>query len=126
MPVTAILSTTLPASLLGKSRHASFFSSHTTTAFALASSVTTVSALRGYPAAPYFGALGGALAATTSVLRIAADLHYASDVLVGALVGTGVGAGLPLLIHSRLGQGLTITTVSASPTQTQIQVSGIF
>jgi len=27
------------------------------------------------------------------------DMHYASDVLVGAVVGTSVGLGVPLLHH---------------------------
>jgi membrane-associated phospholipid phosphatase len=36
--------------------------------------------------------------AATGYLRIAADRHYATDVLAGAAVGTGVGLGWPLLV----------------------------
>ena len=32
-------------------------------------------------------------------LRIAADKHYLSDVTVGAVLGTLIGAGIPLLFH---------------------------
>lgn len=39
------------------------------------------------------------LAATTGTLRIVGDRHYATDVLVGALIGFGVGYGLPVLLH---------------------------
>jgi len=39
------------------------------------------------------------LATATGTLRIAGDRHYATDVLVGALIGFGVGYGLPMLLH---------------------------
>jgi hypothetical protein len=39
------------------------------------------------------------LAAATGYLRIAADSHYFSDVLVGAAVGTAVGLLVPHLLH---------------------------
>jgi membrane-associated phospholipid phosphatase len=38
-------------------------------------------------------------AAAVGYLRIAADKHYFSDVMLGAIVGTALGAGLPLLFH---------------------------
>jgi hypothetical protein len=37
----------------------------------------------------------------TGVLRIMADRHYASDVLVGSALGAATGYGLPLLFHYR-------------------------
>lgn len=40
---------------------------------------------------------GYAVAATTASFRVLGDMHYASDVLTGALVGTIVGYGVPLL-----------------------------
>jgi hypothetical protein len=40
-----------------------------------------------------------ALASATGVLRIVADRHYASDVIVGAVMGLSVGYGLPWLLH---------------------------
>lgn len=84
-------------------RNLSFWSSHTAVTFCLAASATTVSFLRGYDQAPWVAAGGGALAATAGLLRIAADRHWATDVLVGMAVGTGIGIGLPLLLHPRAG-----------------------
>jgi len=40
---------------------------------------------------------GYAVAATTATFRVVSDVHYASDVLTGALLGTLVGYGVPLL-----------------------------
>ncbi|HVY26200.1 MAG TPA: phosphatase PAP2 family protein [Polyangiaceae bacterium] len=79
----------------------SFFSGHTTAAFALATSSATVASLRGYRLAPLLWGTGLTLAASVGYLRIAADKHYLSDVLTGALVGSIVGVGMPLLFHSR-------------------------
>ncbi len=77
----------------------SFFSGHTTLAFALAASSGTVASLRGYRWAPGIWAAGMALAATTGYLRIAADRHYFIDVMTGAVVGSAFGVGVPLLFH---------------------------
>ena len=41
--------------------------------------------------------------AVTGVTRVVADRHYASDVVVGAAIGFGVGYGLPRLLHYRAG-----------------------
>jgi hypothetical protein len=41
------------------------------------------------------------LASATGVLRIAADDHYASDVIVGALVGIAAGYLFPKLAYYR-------------------------
>ena len=41
--------------------------------------------------------------AVTGVTRVVADRHYASDVVVGAGIGFGVGYGLPWLLHYRAG-----------------------
>lgn len=40
---------------------------------------------------------GYAVAATTATFRVVSDVHYATDILTGALVGTVVGYGVPLL-----------------------------
>lgn len=52
---------------------------------------------------PDYAVCGGMLAAatTTSVLRLMADRHYLSDVLVGAAMGLGLGYGGPELLHYR-------------------------
>lgn len=91
--------------------HLSFFSGDTAWAFTMASSATTLAYLHGYESAPYIAVAGGTLALATGALRVAADMHWASDVLVGALVGTSVGVALPLLLHGRK----KATTVSVLP-----------
>lgn len=82
----------------------SFFSGHTTFAFAVATAAGTVSDLRGYESAPWVWGAGLTLAATTGYLRIAADRHYLTDVLVGAVVGAAAGVALPRLLHGREGE----------------------
>jgi membrane-associated phospholipid phosphatase len=77
----------------------SFFSGHTTAAFALAASSGTVATMRGYRWAPWVWAQGMTLAVATGYLRIAADRHYLSDVLTGMIVGAGLGATIPYLWH---------------------------
>ena len=41
------------------------------------------------------------MGATTGYLRIAANQHYFTDVLTGAVVGTGVGLAVPYTLHRR-------------------------
>jgi membrane-associated phospholipid phosphatase len=77
----------------------SFFSGHTTETFALAAAAGTVATMRGYREAPVVWGAGAVLAAATGYLRIAADAHWLTDVLVGAVIGAGIGVGVPLLFH---------------------------
>jgi membrane-associated phospholipid phosphatase len=79
----------------------SFYSAHTSLAFSLVAATATVAQLRGYRSAPYIWGLGIPLALATGYFRIAADRHYLTDVLVGALVSTAVGIALPRLLHGR-------------------------
>lgn len=65
----------------------SFFSGHTSSAFS--------SAAVGCVLDKNFCAPGYVLAAATGYLRIAADKHWASDVLMGAIVGTASGKFIP-------------------------------
>jgi membrane-associated phospholipid phosphatase len=88
----------------------SFYSAHTGLAFSLVAATATIAQLRGYKSAPYIWGLGLPLAAATGFFRIAADRHYLSDVLVGALISTAVGIALPRLLHGRR----TTDTSSAS------------
>jgi membrane-associated phospholipid phosphatase len=100
-----------PAAKHPRERYLSFYSSHAAAAFAAVSSVTSVSYLRGYDSAPYVALAGGVLGAGVGVLRIAADMHWATDVLVGAGVGTLVGMSVPLLLHRRTETSLTLVPV---------------
>jgi membrane-associated phospholipid phosphatase len=83
----------------------SFFSGHSAEAAALAAASGTVATMRGYRWAPITWAVGGALAAGTAYLRIAADEHWLTDVLVGLAVGVGVGFAVPYVFH-RPAEGL--------------------
>jgi membrane-associated phospholipid phosphatase len=81
----------------------SFFSGHTTATFAMAAAVGTVATMRGYRWAPVTWIAGGALAATTGYLRIAADKHWLTDVVTAVVVGTAVGIFVPVAFHSPRG-----------------------
>ena len=75
----------------------SFYSGHTTLAFALATSMGTVASMRRYRLAPLVWALGIPLATLTGLLRMSADRHYLTDVLTGAVLGGGMGFLGPFL-----------------------------
>lgn len=77
----------------------SFFSGHTTELFSLAVAAGTVAQMRRYRLAPVVWAVGGLLAVSTGYLRIAADKHYLTDVLVGMGVGSAVGFAVPYALH---------------------------
>lgn len=79
----------------------SFYSGHSALAFSIASAAGTVSTLRGYGSAPWVWAVGMTLATGVGYLRMAGDKHWLTDVVVGAAVGGGVGAAVPLLLHGR-------------------------
>jgi membrane-associated phospholipid phosphatase len=78
----------------------SFFSGHSTFAFTGAALICVhhfENDLLGSPWDALSCAGGYAVAATTSTFRVVSDVHYASDVILGALVGTAIGYGVPLL-----------------------------
>lgn len=107
----------------------SFFSGDTSLAFAVVSSATTLAYLRGYKAAPYVLALGGAIAVGTAYLRVAADMHWATDVLTGAAVGTGVGFSLPYFVHARrnaAGEGSFVVMPRIGREDVGIVAAGMF
>jgi membrane-associated phospholipid phosphatase len=77
----------------------SFFSGHATFAFATAVSAGTVFMMQKLPGAPIVLGVGLGVAAFTSYLRMAAEQHYLTDMLVGAAVGSLVGWAVPVLFH---------------------------
>ena len=62
----------------------------------------TVAQLRGYRGGWLVWVVGLPLAAAVGVMRMGADKHYLSDVLVGAAVGSAFGFALPRLFHGRV------------------------
>ena len=84
-------------------RYRSFFSGHTSTAFTIAGLTC-----QHHAHLPLYG--GGApealtcatsflAAATVGSMRVVSDQHFATDVLVGAALGTFSGLGLPYFLH---------------------------
>ena len=83
--------------------YGSFFSGHATAAFTVAT-FTDEWFRTTYPNSPYKGimrATAYSLAGLESALRVAAGKHYLTDVVVGALVGTGVSLGILELHRNR-------------------------
>jgi len=79
----------------------SFYSGHATVAFALAIASGQIASMRGQSNAGLVWASGLAVASATGVLRIVADRHHLSDVLVGAGVGSLAGWAVPHFHRTR-------------------------
>ena len=88
-------------------RYRSYFSGHTVLAFTSASLVCTHHLnLRLFESGPtdvLACASSMATAAATGAGRILGDQHYSTDVLTGAVVGLGIGFGVPYFLHYRRG-----------------------
>ena len=104
----------------------SFYSGDTTWAFTLAATGTTLAYLRGYKHARWVAVSTGSLAFIGSFLRMSADMHWMTDVLVGAGVGTAVGVGLPLALHRREASGGLSITPKSDPGEAGVAISGRF
>jgi len=109
----------------GSVRFRSYFSGHTSQAFAGA--VTSCVFHARFPlygggskdVLPCIGMLAGATA--VGVFRMMGDMHYVTDVLSGALVGSAVGLALPLL---RMRNGASGRHVSIVPNGLGLAVVG--
>jgi membrane-associated phospholipid phosphatase len=85
-------------------RYRSFFSGHSSLTFTSAGLLCSHHLhldLLGGPADVTTCVTGYLVAATTASLRVLGDMHYASDVLTGAVVGTAVGLVVPALHYRR-------------------------
>ncbi len=115
-----------------RDRYRSFFSGHTAISFSLAA--TTCVHHQKLPLSFHSPVLtcgiGFVLAAFTGTMRIVSDNHYATDVITGALVGTGIGALVPLLHYaspvSRLGVGNSDLSFWVVPSSRGVSVGGTF
>jgi membrane-associated phospholipid phosphatase len=87
-----------PASA-GGDANISLYSGHTSYAFALAVSSGTVASMRGYRGAGYLWVTGLTLATATAYFRVAANQHYVTDVVTGAVAGSAFGFLFPYLLH---------------------------
>ena len=77
----------------------SFCSGHTSVAFSVAAANTYIFS-KYYPDSKWkvpVIAASYSLAALTGILRVSSGEHFATDVLVGALLGTAIGYGIPAL-----------------------------
>ncbi|MET0794809.1 MAG: phosphatase PAP2 family protein [Polyangiaceae bacterium] len=86
----------------------SFFSGHSSFSFTSAALICVhhfEHELLGAPWDAISCAGGYAVATTTATFRVVADMHYATDVLTGALMGTLVGYGVPLLHYRQRDAG---------------------
>jgi membrane-associated phospholipid phosphatase len=87
-----------------------FFSSAATSAFAQAVLLATVFSDHrpDSPLRPYVWGASLAAAGTVGYLRYASGIHYPSDIVVGALVGSAIGYAVPRL-HRVSGSALSIS-----------------
>jgi membrane-associated phospholipid phosphatase len=79
----------------------SFPAGHVVEAFGVATSAGVVASMRGYRLAPLVWLSGMMIGAATAYTRMAADRHYFTDTLAGAVIGSAVGATVPLVFHGR-------------------------
>lgn len=94
-----------PLTRLPEDNNLSFYSGHSTFAFAVAVGAGTVAQLRGYPRAWLVWLVTLPIAASVPLLRMGADRHYLTDVLVGSGLGAAFGYALPALLHGRVAPG---------------------
>jgi membrane-associated phospholipid phosphatase len=86
------------------SRYRSFFSGHSSLTFTSAGLLCAHHLhldLLGGPADVATCITGYLVAATTASMRVLSDVHYATDVLTGAVIGTTVGLVVPALHYRR-------------------------
>jgi len=98
----------------GTTDNTAFFSGHTSTTFTMASALCVQHAkleIYGNVADKVVCPASLAVAATTGLLRIVADRHWASDVIAGAIFGTVVGSTVSWA-HLHDGKGPPATSLS--------------
>ncbi len=113
-------------------QYRSFFSGHSTFSFTAAALVCVNHASTDLLGSPWDGISCGAgyvVAAATATFRVLGDEHWASDVITGALVGTIIGYGVPLLHYRHVDVGRVNAggvTMQLVPSGTGASVVGTF
>jgi len=77
----------------------SFWSGHSVLGFSITAGAATICHWRHYWTEPYVWGAGIALSLSTEYLRMGADKHYLSDVVVGGVVGVASGLMIPRLMR---------------------------
>jgi membrane-associated phospholipid phosphatase len=98
---------------LGERDLRSFFSGHASLSFAAAAAATQVMRLRGRRGWEWIAAASFTAAAAAGWMRVAADQHWATDVLAGAGVGTAVGWAIPTFALRPVSRAGALTVVPA-------------
>lgn len=110
----------IPTLPISQEDNLSFFSGHSSLTFSIAVGAGIIAHRRGYKIEPYIWGAGLTLAATTAYLRMAADRHWFSDVLVGAAAGTLGAIFIPRLTGSLPGHAALV------PQPNGVAISGRF
>jgi len=95
----------------------SFPSGHTASIMAITASSAVISTMRGYRYAPLIWVIGSVIAGGVTYLRVAADQHYMTDNILGAVLGGAIGAAVPLIFHRPI-KPLPSDTASATASAT--------
>jgi len=103
----------------------SFPSGHTISAFAFASSVTRETQFWSPHAAWYVGTVAYGGAALVGASRLYNNMHWASDVMAGAAIGTIVGLKVVKYTHSHPGNGIDRRLIRGKRHDSGIQASPI-
>ena len=110
----------------GRDRYRSFFSGHTGVPFAMAAATCThhiYLPLSGTTQNAWIACASGFLVAgATGLMRIVADYHYSTDVLAGALTGSALGFGLPLLHYAT---GVRLPAAQVAGVRLQLAPMGV-
>lgn len=105
-------------------KYRSFPSGHTITAFAFASTVTRESQFWSKHTAVYVGTVFYGGATLVGLSRIYNNMHWASDVMAGAAIGTIVGLKVVKYTHSHPGNRIDKELIKGKR-QSQIQVNPV-
>ena len=95
----------------------SFISGHSVLGFSITASAGLICHWRHYWTEPYVWGPGIALSLSTEYLRMSADKHYLSDVLVGGGVGIATGLLVPRLMRQN---------IEVVPTHNGLAITGAF